>query len=182
MNLYKKYKNVWFVSDEHMSHQNIIKYCNRPFKNVNEMDQCIIDNHNSVVNDNDIVFHLGDYTMIPKHEQVMKTFVNKLKGTNIFIMGSHDRWLKNNKNINQIVDITIENQPIVMCHYPMHLWPRSHYNSWHLFGHAHFFNTHFGKTYNVSVDLNNFYPISYEQLKNIMKDKPNNPDYIKDRT
>ena len=53
--------NVYFTSDTHFQHGNIIKFCNRPYSNVEEMNNAIIENWNSVVGPNDIVFHLGDF-------------------------------------------------------------------------------------------------------------------------
>lgn len=54
---------VFFTSDTHFTHANIIRFCSRPFKNVEEMDETMIANWNRVVGENDIVFHLGDFCM-----------------------------------------------------------------------------------------------------------------------
>ena len=53
--------NIFFTSDTHFGHANIIKYAHRPYTDVDEMNKALIDNWNSVVKPNDIVFHLGDF-------------------------------------------------------------------------------------------------------------------------
>ena len=57
--------NTWLISDTHFDHANIIKYCNRPFKDVDEMNNTIWQNWNSVVDADDIVYHLGDFALGP---------------------------------------------------------------------------------------------------------------------
>lgn len=56
---------IWFTSDTHFGHNNIMKFCQRPWKTVEEMDNALIQNWNSVVGENDIVFHLGDFAFAP---------------------------------------------------------------------------------------------------------------------
>lgn len=80
---------VYLVSDTHFNHANIIKYCNRPFKDVEEMNKTIIDNWNSVITNDDIVYHLGDFGFGTKEE--LQQIFNKLNGKKYLIMGNHDR-------------------------------------------------------------------------------------------
>jgi calcineurin-like phosphoesterase family protein len=80
----------YFTSDLHFNHDNIIKYCNRPFKNAQEMNEKIIENWNNIVKPEDTVFHLGDFLMCggDYHE-----FEKRLNGKIIFIKGNHDKRL-----------------------------------------------------------------------------------------
>ena len=164
----------FFTADEHFAHKNIIKYANRPFSSVEQMDEEIIKRHNEVVGKNDIVIHAGDFTL--KHKNKAYECINKLTGNHIFLMGSHDYWMNSG---NQIWEKKIEGIYVVVCHYAMRTWARSHYNSWNLYGHSHGRLDPIGKQWDIGVDNNNFYPVSFESLKKIMRDRPDNPNLIR---
>lgn len=168
---------IYFTADEHYGHSNIIKYCNRPFTTVKEMDETLIKNHNQLVRDSDLVYHLGDFAWSRENEFVWDTYIDKLNGAHFFIQGSHDRWLHD--GVDQIYELKVEGQIIILCHYAMRVWPRSHYNSWQLYGHSHGKLKSIGKSYDVGVDNNGFKPVSFEQLKIIMSNKPNNFNLVK---
>ena len=79
---------IFVVADTHFNHENIIRYCNRPFNNVYEMNEKIIENWNSVVEKDDTVYHLGDYGFGKKEE--LQEIFNRLNGIKYLIMGNHD--------------------------------------------------------------------------------------------
>lgn len=138
---------IFFTSDYHLSHANIIKYSNRPYSTVEEMDEAIIANHNATVKPNDTVYFLGDFCFgdASKH-------LKRLNGHIIFITGSHDGPLRNaGVRLYDMYHIKrCESNPdIVLCHTAMRIWNKSHYGAWHLFGHSH---GHL-KTYNLSFDV-----------------------------
>jgi len=83
-------QKVFLISDTHFSHNNIIRYEYRPFKDTNEMDEYMIEKWNSVVSDNDLVFHLGDVCIsgAKRAESILK----KLNGRKILIEGNHDHF------------------------------------------------------------------------------------------
>lgn len=89
--------DAYITSDHHLFHANIIKYCNRPFVDVDEMHIHMIEQWNSVVTPDDIVIHLGDYVCGGTKEQI-KGITDQLNGTKILILGNHDRhgkqWFK----------------------------------------------------------------------------------------
>ena len=158
----------FFTADQHFYHRNIIEYCNRPFKDIKEMSKRIISNYNEVVSKNDIVIHAGDFAFINNKIKIQK-IINQLNGNKIFLKGCHDKWLP---NINpHIWRKTIEKQPIVVCHYNMRTWPRSHYGSWQLFAHSHGTLDPVGKQHDIGVDNNNFYPVSFDEIIEIMKNR-----------
>lgn len=80
--------NIFVTADTHFNHENIIKYCNRPFINSYDMNETIINNWNSVVNNDDIIYHLGDFGFGTKEE--LYEIFNRLNGYKFLIMGNHD--------------------------------------------------------------------------------------------
>lgn len=179
--------NLWFTSDNHFNHHNIIEYCNRPFKTAEEMNSVMIKNWNSVVPERGIVFILGDFCF--GHNQTWLWLLDALNGIKHLIVGNHDKNITPSK-FHEVVygfrnvvveddEVGSEGQRITLCHYPMLSWYQSHRGAWQLFGHVH------GELYNdslandgfdlrgkitprqldVGVDVHNFYPISYNQVK-----------------
>jgi len=85
---------IYFTSDLHFFHTNILKYDNRPFSNVEEMNKALIDNWNSIIKKDDIVYILGDFGYIQIHEGI--EILKQLKGKKILILGNHDNHTVNN--------------------------------------------------------------------------------------
>ncbi len=86
--------NIFVTSNTHFNHKNIIKYCHRPFKDVEEMNEAIISNWNNSVTNDDIIYHLGDFCFGAKEE--LKQIFNRLNGQKYLIMGNHDKKLGRN--------------------------------------------------------------------------------------
>ena len=85
-------KGIWFTSDTHFSHANIIKYCHRPFASVEEMDEQLVSRWNAAVGPNDTVYHLGDFA-VGDGKRFAKR-VSRLNGRIKILPGSHDHgWL-----------------------------------------------------------------------------------------
>ncbi len=172
---------VWFTSDHHFGHSNIIKYCNRPFNSVEEMDTQLIELWNSVVGASDTVYHLGDFTF--HGIQHFTDYIAKLNGQIKILPGSHDlRWIAGFKqncksysghrvvilppliSLKFPLNNSCRPQIIVLCHYAMRVWDRSHHGSWHLYGHSHGKLPGQGLSFDVGVDCNELKPISLEQV------------------
>ena len=169
---------VWFTSDEHYGHRNIIKYCNRPFEDVNDMDSILIFNHNCNVNNEDWVIHGGDFSMIRNKETVYRKYISYLKGKHVFLRGSHDYWMRDGTRYGEIWERRFGEYYIVVCHYAMRVWPRSHYGSFMLYGHSHGNLPPVGKQHDIGVDNNNYRPISLDEVIEIMKTRDDNPNYL----
>ena len=167
----------FFTADEHYGHRNIIKYCRRPFDDTREMDYEITKRHNSVVGADDIVIHGGDLTLA--NRIIAERYITELNGKHFFLKGSHDAWLS--ESAREIWEKKISGQPIIVCHYAMRVWSKSHYGSWQLYGHSHGNLEPIGKQWDIGVDNNDFYPVSFEQIVKIMKDRPDNPNFIGDK-
>lgn len=171
----------WFTSDEHFGHAMIIKHCNRPFGSVAEMNDEIIKRHNEVVGEKDTVVHCGDFAWKSSFSHVQK-IIEKLNGkflpSHIFLKGSHDRWLKGT-HCHEIWEKMIDSQYVVCCHYAMRTWPRSHYGSFQLHGHSHGKLEILKNQMDVGVDANDFYPVSFEQVKEYMRTKLDNFNLVK---
>lgn len=90
---------IFYTSDEHYNHKNIILYAGRKYKDVEEMNQALIDNHNSIVSANDTTYHLGDFSM---SATVVKDILSQLNGTHILIPGNHDKCHPCHKKFNKI--------------------------------------------------------------------------------
>jgi calcineurin-like phosphoesterase family protein len=152
---------IWFTADTHFNHTNIIKYCNRPFKNVNEMNNSIIDNWNSLVLPTDLVYILGDFGM--GNCQYM---FDNLYGMKTLIIGSHDKyslglnWVKKTHTL----QIRGKHPDIHLSHYAHRTWPKSFHGSWHLYGHSHGKLPPYGYSFDVGVDCWGFKPISIDQV------------------
>ena len=78
----------YFTSDLHFGHKNVIRFCDRPFKTVHQMNEAIIDNWNNIVSDSDRVFVLGDVFLCKPEEA--KEYIEKLNGYKILVKGNHD--------------------------------------------------------------------------------------------
>jgi calcineurin-like phosphoesterase family protein len=134
-------RKIFYISDTHFSHENIIKFDNRPFKSVEEMNNTMLENWNSVVRKEDVVCILGDFIWKFKDEDF--EFVKRLNGSKRLILGNHDRCksakFKNLfESITRYEKIKDGDKTIVLCHYPIVAYEGS-YNgrNLHFYGHVH---------------------------------------------
>jgi calcineurin-like phosphoesterase family protein len=150
---------TFFTSDHHFSHSNIIKYCNRPFSDVEEMNRILIENWNSVVKTNDTVYHLGDFgfTQRAKAEDFerLQKLCGRLRGKIILIKGNHDTNIDKIKRFETVKDyhvIHTHNTRFVLFHYPMRSWQFANRGSIHLFGHCHSNMPNHYKSFDIGID------------------------------
>lgn len=136
---------IFFISDLHFGHNNIIRYDHRPYKNANEMDEDLIKKWNSVVSDEDKVYILGDISW--HNEDKTVEIFNQLKGTKILIKGNHDNIKRGSElakcftNIQDYAEFYLNKKnKVVMSHYPILFWNGQFRDTVHLYGHVH--NSH----------------------------------------
>ena len=189
--------NIWVTSDLHFNHKNILVYCNesRPFDSIDEMNETIINNWNSVVRPDDIVYVLGDLCM--GQAELVPEYVNRLNGKIVLVIGNHDtekkiEYYHQCSNIAGIIPYEIlfyNGKFYVMNHFPpegdykdQHLKERYCWNTcneffqeheddsiW-LYGHIHD-NAPRGLvdgTFHVGVDTNNFTPVLLDDIVNMI--------------
>lgn len=173
----------FFSSDHHVSHNSIIRFCNRPFSSTDEMDEAIIKNHNRVVTPKDEVYFLGDFSFAKNTDYTIK-FLQRLNGRKFLIHGNHDAQILKNKSyfigqelfqsIDSYKEITEQGQHIVLFHYGMRVWNRSHHKSWLLYGHSHSTLPPLGKSVDVGLDSTwikgyaTYTPYSFLEIKAFM--------------
>lgn len=167
---------IFFTADTHFDHSRIIKYCDRPFKSVDEMNGEMIKRWNDKVSNKDVVYHLGDFCFSRGNTGIsnIKKFRYQLNGKIHLIIGNHDdedNCVDSNcfDSVKYLSQIKIDGQKIILCHYSMRVWNASHYGSWQLYGHSHGVLPDIGGlTFDVGVDRFDFCPLSFDEVKDIM--------------
>ena len=163
-------EKIWFTADPHFEHDPIRVFCKRPFPDLATMHAKIIENWNSVVGKKDLVYILGDWAYKNHGKYVMA-----LRGKKVLITGNHDDMsevqYRNFTQVTPLKDIKIFGTKISLCHYPMMSWKDSMSGAWHLYGHTHGRTPHPGLAMDVGMDTNNFFPYSYEEIRERMAQK-----------
>lgn len=160
--------NIWFTSDQHYFHTNIIKYCNRPFASVKEMDQAMIEKYNSLVKPKDIVYHLGDFGYATSTAAY-------LNGVKHLIIGNHDWKILDDLKPHFVwcrdtFRLKINGNTFWLAHYPHRAWPQAFHGAYHLFGHVHGRLPDYGRSCDVGVDVWNYAPVHIDQIIERLKD------------
>lgn len=163
---------IFFTADTHLSHSNIVRYCDRPFSNIREHDDAIIANWNSVVSKKDVVYHLGDFGFGSPYK--LYDISLKLNGTIHLIKGNHDKSTVRSpckdrfETIRDVHMLTAQENgktyQFFLSHYAHRTWNKSHWDVPHLYGHSHGNLPYYRNSLDVGVDCHNFYPISIEQV------------------
>lgn len=166
-------QNTFFTADTHYFHKGILEYSKRPFADVSEMNEAMVNRWNSVVSKNDIVYHLGDVSM--GSSKATREILYSLNGLIRLVRGNHDRAIKGDlaKRFEWVKDYYEAKGPdgrkIILCHYAFQVWNQSHYGSWHLHGHSHGSLAPWNvKRMDVGVDTNKFYPYSMDKIEALM--------------
>jgi len=164
--------NTWFSSDHHFSHANIIKYCKRPFVDVAEMNYNLIKNINYRVSQDDTFYVLVDFAFGNQSKDILYQIICK----NIhLILGNHDKqqsisygW----KSVQPYLEITLDKQFIVLCHYKFDVFNRSHHGAIQLYGHSHGSLPGNNQQLDVAVDCWDYKPVTLQEIQQRLKTLP----------
>jgi calcineurin-like phosphoesterase family protein len=182
---------IWLTSDLHFDHTNIRKFTKRKdlWASTEEMNQGVIDNINSVVKKGDCLYILGDviFGQGKTYPERMERYFSQMNGMKFLIKGNHDYHYKKDWFIKHFVwirdyyelrvdDPTAANgkfNKLVLSHYPLYSWHNMQHGWWHAHGHCHSTIDKINEeTTRLDVGLDtehsNYYPISYEKIKEIM--------------
>ena len=172
--------NTWFTADFHFYHENIIKYSNRPFKNIKIMHDVLINNYNSLVDPEDEVYIIGDLSLIgPENYYSLERIVKRMNGNKHLILGNHDRlkpstyleigfesvhtslpllYIVDNKRYSMILN----HDPTVACMFP---------EKTILCGHVHNLFKTIENVINVGVDVWKFNPVNLMDILTLPKNE-----------
>lgn len=144
----------WVTSDLHFGHNNIMRFCpnTRPYNSVDQMDEALIAEWNATVGENDVVFHLGDFSFYGAAKT--KTILERLNGYIVFVKGNHDKTLDQIAGLEKhyMLEIRCDKTKVVMCHYAMRAWNQQGRGSVMLYGHSHGSMEDFGRSTDVGWD------------------------------
>ena len=180
---------IWFTSDTHYGHKNIVRGVSswgnkggcRDFDTIEAMNDTMVNNINACVQADDILYHLGDVAMGGFHH--VSEFMERLNCKTVhLILGNHDHHIRKDRDGIQSMFASVqplylkklEDDQIMMCHFPMLVWEDHHRGSWHLHGHSHghlddpvYYQR---KVIDVGMDTHpEFRPYSMKELSDIMK-------------
>jgi calcineurin-like phosphoesterase family protein len=156
---------VWFTADTHFYHKRIIDLAKRPFSSVEEMDETMIARWNERVQKGDTVYHLGDFAFTDH-----TPYLERLNGHKVLVIGNHDHsnrirraegWMTHR----HLLEVKVDDQPVVLCHYRMNVWNRSHHGAIHLYGHSHGNLEGDSQSQDVGVDVWDFRPVTLDEIK-----------------
>lgn len=171
---------IYFTSDTHFYHNNILTLCHRPFKDYREMERTLILNWNAVIGNKDEIYILGDF--IHKGDgEAANQLLKKLNGIKYLIRGNHDNYVDDmhfdTSAFEWIKDYHVLNykkRKFILFHYPILEWAGFYGDAIHLYGHVHngskdetqkerlkILGSH---AFNVGCDVNYFAPVSIETI------------------
>ena len=166
----------FYIADTHFGHKNVLKFDNRPFASVDEMDRVLIEQWNAVVGSDDDIYIIGDFCYRSTKEPLW--YLKQLKGRKHLILGNHDEYLLRDEkvmeefvSVNNMVRIKDGTYSIVLCHFPLAEWYGYYRKTWHIYGHIHNkkqkcyqFLEHEERALNAGCIINHYTPVTIEQL------------------
>lgn len=166
----------YYISDMHMGHKNVLKFDDRPFQSVEEMNETLIVNWNKKVTDEDDIWVLGDFCY--RSEKDPSFYLKQLKGKKHLIIGNHDKVTVNTDSalnyldsVERLKHIKDREYNVILCHFPLADWNAKHRGSYHVYGHIHNnkdevyeFMKQQERALNAGCMINNYEPVTLEEL------------------
>ena len=193
-----KDQKIWFVSDTHFSHTNICKATSkwadtskcRDFDSLEQMNSYIINNINSVVGQNDILFHLGDWSF-GGFDNILESRKRIICQNIHIITGNHDHHIENNRDdvqslfssVNKYLELSVDGIQYILMHFPISSWNNLGRGSIHLHGHVHLGpldKIGVGRCMDVGVEGNMYKPYSLEEINSILLKRPIDSSMLND--
>ena len=168
---------IYFTSDTHFGHANILRFSKRPFHSVPEMNEALCENWASVVTDRDHIYHLGDVVFGKNFKEVAAyiDMVRKLPGRKFLVPGNHDRkylsllgWAFK-EILPPLCELNVQpkdkiRHTVILSHFPMTSWSKSHHGALQLYGHLHGAFLGNQQQTDVGVDAWNYKPVDIDQI------------------
>lgn len=171
----------WFTADPHYGHGRIIEFCNRPFKDVAEMNDRMVSECRAHVGQDDDLWILGDFIgarATDAERREVRSIFHAIPGRKHLIKGNHDRpWVRDLpwESVAETADIVVDRQRLFLCHYPMITWPGARRGALNLFGHVHQNWLGSQNSVNVGVDAWEFRPTTLPEIEARAASLPVNP-------
>src|SRR5262249_6309943 len=156
----------------------VIQYSNRPFADVEAMNEALIANWNARVRPEDTVWFLGDFAFTNPNKAL--PILGRLHGKKHLIMGNHDHsgvvkallWESASRLEEINMPIGGEQRLVTLCHYPLATWNKVHHGAVHFHGHSHGNFPSSRQHLDVGVDCHGYAPITLEEAWAKMQELP----------
>ncbi|MFB2563932.1 hypothetical protein [Rhizobium sp. IMFF44] len=173
-----RFVKKFYISDTHLGHERMLSMQPRPFTSIDEHDEYIVTAWNSVVGDDDIIYHLGDFAFnLSRDADRIRAIFGRLKGRKHLVIGNHDVDKKGSLHPTlssfdwaarpeHAIRTTDGGRDLWLSHYAVRSWPSQHYGSFHFFGHSHGKLLGVGRSRDVGVDMPDvfFQPRMFNEL------------------
>ena len=195
-------QKTWFISDTHFDHANVLRFEEgfHQFETIEEHDQQIIERWNSVVQEEDTVFFLGDAALHRVKLSYLVNIFSQLKGQIIWLRGNHcdhinfewQRQLKQAANIIEFKDyeeifFKDTSSPagirrVCLFHYPILEFNGKGRGSYHLYGHSHTTVHDIYGAYSVCACITGYYPINFEWIQSKITEHNERLDRLREQS
>lgn len=161
----------YYIADVHFGHKNILNFENRPFSDVNEMDEEYIKRWNNKVKKGDEIYILGDLSFYKGKDT--NNILKRLNGMKFLIKGNHDYLFLNDREFDQSLFVWVKDTTmikdgdckILLFHFPIQVWNEQHHGALHFYGHIH---SNTGTMHPMKYDIPNSYNVGIDMIQEPM--------------